>query len=320
MGNVGILLLLATSLSGAGKNLQKLAASSDGRVGVCALDLAEAEPVCVNGDQRFPLQSVMKLVVAAAVLDAVDHGQLRLSDPIVVRPGDISPGPEEFPTQVRRAGKVTTTVGDLMRRALVDSDSTSADVLTARLGGIAAVQGFLTRKHSEGLRIDRDERHLQAESVGLVWQPADSDLDQFEAAVKALPPKTHTAAAGAYLQDPRDTATPRGMVDFLKSLASGKLLSPASTQKLLGVIATTATGTDRLKAGVPKGWKLAHKTGTGRVWQGVRSATNDVGLLTAPDGRRIAVAVFVSGSKRPDADQAAVIANVARIVTGVRGR
>jgi beta-lactamase class A len=168
-----------------------------------------------------------------------------------------------------------------MRRALVDSDSTSADVLAAHLGGVVTVQEFLTRKHVEGLRIDRDEHHLQAESVGLVWQAEYADSEKFEAAVKALPPAKHDAAADAYLQDPRDTATPLGMVAFLKALASGQLLSATSAQRLLDVIATTATGADRLKAGTPESWQLARKTGTGRVWRGVRSAVNDVGILTA---------------------------------------
>jgi beta-lactamase class A len=313
--NLGVFVLVAASLNSAGRGLQELVAESDGRVGICALDLAAAEPLCVNGAETFPLQSVMKLVVAGTVLDAIDHKRMELSDDIVVRPGEASPGPQDFANLVRNRGEITVTVENLMRRALVDSDSTSADVLVAHLGGIAAVQKFLMRNHIEGLRIDRDERHLQAESVGLVWQAEYADPEKFEAAVKAVPPEKHSAAADVYLRDPRDTATPRGMVTFLKALASGQLLSTTSTRWLLEVIAETATGPDRLKAGTPQNWRLAHKTGTGRIWKGVRSAVNDVGILTSPDGRKIAVAVFVSASKRSDADQAAMIADVARIVT-----
>jgi beta-lactamase class A len=315
MNRVGALLMVAVTLSGTQQSLETLASGFDGRVGICALDLAGAEPACVNGTQSFPLQSVMKLVVAAAVLDAVDRQQLRLGDVVVVRPEDASPGPQELADLARRQGKVATTVEDLLRRAIVDSDSTSADLLAARLGGIAAVQEFLVRKHVDGLRIDRNERRLQAESVGLAWKPEYADSTRFEAAVEALAPAKHDAAAKAYLKDPRDTATPLGMARFLEALASGRLLSAESTRHLLAVMAKTATGVARLQAGKPQRWQLAHKTGTGRQWQGIRSAMNDVGLLTAPGGRRIAIAVFLSGSRRPDAEQAALIASVARIVT-----
>jgi beta-lactamase class A len=312
--------MMAATLSGTQRSLESLASGFDGRVGICALDLAGAEPACVNGTQGFPLQSVMKLVVAAAVLDAADRRQLRLGDAVVVRPEDGSPGPQELVDLARRQGKVATTVEDLLRRAIVDSDSTSVDLLLERLGGIAAVHDFLVRKHVDGLRIDRNERQLQAESVGLAWRPGYADSTKFEAAVKALAPAKHDAAAEAYLKDRRDTATPLGMARFLEALVAGRVLSAESTRHLLAVMAKTATGVDRLKAGTPKGWELAHKTGTGRLWQGVRSATNDVGILTASGGRRIAIAVFVSGSRRSDAEQAALIAAVARIVTEAGAR
>lgn len=68
---------------------------------------------------------------------------------------------------VRARGALTTTIQELMRRAVADSDSTAVDVLIDRLGGIAAVQAFLQRKQVTGIRVDRHERTLQAESVGL---------------------------------------------------------------------------------------------------------------------------------------------------------
>jgi beta-lactamase class A len=296
-------------------DIGSLATESDGRVGICALDIADAAPVCVNAGQHFPLQSVMKLVVAAAVMNAVDRQAMRLDDAVVVRPEDASPGPQDFADLVRRQGSLKTTIEDLMRRAVIDSDSTSIDVLTERLGGVSAVQDFLQRKHIAGVRIDRNERRLQAESVGLTWTAAYADSDKFEVAIKILSPERREAAWNSYLNDPRDTATPEGMVRFLKALAAGQLLSAVSTQKILGIMTATATGTDRLKAGIPAGWSLGHKTGTGRVWKGMRSAFNDVGIVTAPDGRRIAVAVFISASQRTDAEQAALMTKAAQLIT-----
>src|SRR3546814_7539053 len=98
-------------------------------------------------------------------------------------------------------------------------------------------------------------------------------------------------------------------------LAKGQLLSPASTEKLMGILESTTTGTDRLKAGAPHGATVYHKTGTGATVEGVASAINDVGIIELADGRRLAVAVFLAGSDLPPEQRAALIAAVARIGT-----
>lgn len=304
-----------TSRPAVQEKLQQLASESDGRVGLCALDSAGIEPICINGDQKFPLQSVMKLIVAAAVMDAVDRKQMQLTTVIKVKPEDASPGPQEFADLVRSKGSLPSTVEDLMRRALVESDSTSVDLLIQRIGGIRAVQDFLKRKEILGIRIDRNERDLQAEFSGLVWKAEYADSKVFEAAVKNLSADKRDKALEAYSKDPRDTATPVAMVRFLKTLAAGQLLSEESTRKLLAIMTMTVTGPDRLKAGIPKTWTLAHKTGTSSTWNGRTAATNDVGILTAPDGGNIALAVFVADSNRSNGAREGIIAKASKIVT-----
>jgi beta-lactamase class A len=215
---------------------------------------------------------------------------------------------------VKRRGVYEATVEELLRRSIVDSDSTAVDVLIARLSGISAVKEFLTRKGISGMRIERNERQLQTESLGLSWEDRYTDPDVFEAAARALTTEQRDSAWNAHLRDPRDKATPLAMAEFLKSLESGRLLSAASTTTLLAIMDATATGQDRLRAGVPAGWKVAHKTGTGRSWKGVTETTNDAGILTSPDGARISIAVFVAGSSAPDQEQAAIIARVAKLV------
>jgi beta-lactamase class A len=102
------------------------------------------------------------------------------------------------------------------------------------------------------------------------------------------------------------------MATLLWSLAQGRLLSPTSTKRLLDIMAQTVTFPDRLKAGVSDGWALAHKTGTSSTWRGVTAATNDVGVLTAPDGTLVTVAVFIADSRAASVDRAALIARIAR--------
>ena len=294
------------------RDLTRLSSGFDGLVGACAADSAGA--ACVNGDRRFPLQSVMKLLVALAVMDRVDRRGWRLDDQVLVRRQDLSLFVQPLADLVSEQG-YKTTVGDLVRRAIVDSDSAAADILIDRLGGPLQVQAFLRRTGVGGVRLDRDERHLQTEILGLAWRPEYVDPAALDKAIAAVPADQRTAAYHRYQADPRDTATPRGMAGLLQRLATGGLLSPASTRYVLEVMAQTVTFPDRLKAGVPVGWALGHKTGTSGSWQGITAATNDVGVLRAPDGGWVSVAVFIRDSRSPSAVRAAMIASIAAAAT-----
>ena len=294
--------------------LQAIASRHPGRLGVCAQDERSA-PVCVNGNQRFSLQSVMKVVAAAAAMDAVDRNQMKLEEPITVRRKDLSVYVQPIADIVAKQGQFDTTIGDIIRRAVVQSDNAAADILVARLGGPEAVQDFLNRKGLANLRIDRDERHLQSESTGLTWKPEYVDPERFAKARQALSKQARDAAFEAYRKDERDTATPEGMTLFLHALMTGRLLSPACTRHLMDVMTQTATSPDRLRAGAPRGWTVAHKTGSSGTWNGITAATNDVGVLIAPDGGKIAISAFVADSKAPYKDRAAAIAAAARAVT-----
>lgn len=291
------------------QEMARLARPIDGRVGACAMDAAGI--ACANGDRRFSLQSVMKLVVGVAVLDAVDRQGWKLDDAIVVKPEDLSLGVQPIKKLVTPEG-YRTTIGDLVRRAVVDSDSAAVDILIARLGGPSVVQAALDRLGVKDVRIDRDERHLQTEVAGLTWRPEFVDEALLASAMAKVPEARVADAYRAYQADPRDTATPKGMAALLHALASGKLLSTASTKFLMDVMVETVTFPDRLKAGVSGAWTLGHKTGTSSAWRGVTAATNDVGVLTAPDGTHVAIVVFIGDSRAPAPARAAVMADITR--------
>lgn len=295
--------------------LQALADAHPGRVGVCAQDAA-GPPVCVNGDARFSLQSVMKLVVGVAAMRAVDEGRMRLDDPVTVRREDLSVNIQPIADIVNKEGVFQTTIGDLVRRAVVESDSAATDLLIERLGGVGAVQVLLVQAGVTGIRIDRTERQLQTETTGLAWDPAFVFPERLDAARTAVSEARRADAFRAYLADERDTATPSGMTAFLHALAAGRLLSPVSTRHFLQVMAETVTFPDRLRAGVPQGWIVGHKTGTSQTLGGVNGVTNDVGVLTAPDGGLVAVAAFVAESRAPARERARVIADAARVIVG----
>jgi beta-lactamase class A len=174
------------------------------------------------------------------------------------------------------------------------------------------VQGVLDRFGLAGVRVDRDERHLQTETAGLKWRPEYVDSALLDRAYAAVPETQRDAAFQAYRADSRDTATPTGMVSLLRSLAAGKLVSAPLTRRLLEIMAETVTFPDRLKAGVSGGWALAHKTGTSGTWRGLTAATNDVGILTSPRGDLVSVVVFIADSRASAADRARLMARVAQ--------
>ena len=291
-------------------SLENLAHGFDGRVGACIESRTGSD--CLKPDEPFALQSVMKLVVAAAAMDRVDHQQWSLDERIVVHREDLSLFVEPIAKLVTDRG-FETTLGDLVRRAVVDSDSAAADILIAKLGGTVGVRAFLQRKGIAGVRVDRDEKHLQTEILGMAWRAEFVDPAALDRAIAAVPDARRTAAYRRYQADVRDTATPRGMSSFLFTLAEGRLLSPASTARLMKVMTETVTFPDRLKAGVPAGWTFGHKTGTSGSWKGVTAATNDVGILAAPDGGHVAVVVFIGDCREPEPKRAALMANVARL-------
>lgn len=289
-----------------------------GVLGVGLMNLESGEVWTFNGDRRFPMQSVFKAMLGAAVLGEVDAGRLALDQTITLTENDIStplsPIADAWPA------RTDYTVRELLVSAVGVSDNTAADVLMKKIGGPGVLTAWLAQHHIEDVRIDRYERELQPEIGGLgsfriAWKSADA----FGRELAAVPIPQRAAMLAAYMKDPRDTATPRGALSFLRRLQAGELLSPASTELLLQIMTETKTGPARLKAGLPDGATLAHKTGTARTDLGVNPAVNDIGIVTLPDGRRYALAVFLSGATGEQSTREAVLADVARAaVKGVR--
>ncbi len=283
----------------------------DGRVGVCVQ--SNAKTTCLRGDETFSLQSVVKLMVGVAMADSVDKGRHRFDEPVTVQKKDLALYVQPIAELVGESG-YRTTIGDLVRRAIIDSDSAATDILIAKLGGPATVQAVLKAKGVSGIRIDRDERHLQTEIVGLTWRPEYVDAALLDRAIAAVPKEKRAQAFAKYQVDVRDTSTPRGMTSFLFRLVKGELISKSSTSFILQAMSECKTFPDRLKAGVNSGWQISHKTGTSGSWDGVTAATNDVGILTAPDGSQIHVAVFIADSRRTSAERGELMAKIASAV------
>ncbi|MFM8374678.1 MAG: serine hydrolase [Phenylobacterium sp.] len=260
-------------------------------VGIAIMDVQSGWLAAAHGDRPFPQQSVSKLWVALTILDQVDAGRIALDQPVVLTDADRSVFNQPV-THLIENGAFETTVRDLLRRALIQSDNAANDKLMALAGGPSAVQAFLASRGISGIRLAEDERRLQSRIAGLTWGPELSTYGAFEAARARLEPEARAASLQAYVEQPFDGATPAGVVRALAALHRGELLSRPSTEFVLETLGRVTTGPMRLRGGLPAGWRAAHKTGTGQDFRGETFGLNDVGLITAPDGRTYAVAVL----------------------------
>ena len=289
-----------------------------GVLGVGLMNLESGEVFAFNGARPFPMQSVFKAPLAAAVLAEVDARRLSLKARVTLGAMDLSaawsPIADAWPA--RR----DYTIAELMGAAVVQSDNTAADVLMARVGGPGAVTAWLASKRIEDIRIDRYEREIQMEMLGLAsFRPEWRNKAALRSALATVAPARQRQAMADYLADPRDTATPTGMLEFLDTLDDGLLLSPASTRLLLRLMGEAKTGSRRILAALPKGSALAHKTGTGPANLGVTSAINDAGIVTLPDKRKYSMVIFLAGAALAPAACEDAIAEVARaLIRGVR--
>jgi beta-lactamase class A len=263
------------------------------------------------GDRRFPMAGLAALPLACAALAEVEAGRLNLGETLTLADTELSPPVSAIADAW--PGRSAYTAGELLTAAVVADDNTAADLLMKRIGGPGAVEAWLEAQKIDEVRIDRYAREVLPAALGMAsFRPAWKGAAAFDAAAASVPPRERRAAMLAYMADPRDTATPRGMLGFLRRLHAGELLSAPSMPRLMGLLGKTPLGADGIRAGLPRGAIFAHKPGASPTDQGLTAADNDAGIITLPDRRRYAVASFLSGSTAPQAERAALFADLGR--------
>lgn len=270
----------------------------DGRVGIAVRSVDNGWTAEWHADELYPQQSVSKLWVSIAALDAVDKGRVHLSDQVTLTRGDLTLFHQPIAERIL-GGAYTTTLDDLMVKAITTSDNTANDKLMRSIGGPDAVRAMIRRKRLGAIRFYNGERALQSRIAGLIWSPSYSIGNAFFKARDALPLGLRKAAFDRYVEEPFDGAAPSAITAALARLKRGELLSPQSTQRLMWIMGNTKTGANRLKGGLEPGWTLSHKTGTGQVLGAYQAGYNDIGVLSAPDGRSYAVAVMIKTTAVP---------------------
>lgn len=260
--------------------LEAISLDSGGRVGASLLVMETGQSLWIIPDVAAPMQSVYKLPITMAALAAVDQGKLKLEQKVLITKEDFVSAEQHSPIRDEHPdGNFKMSLKEIMRFAVSESDGTASDVLLRLLGGPATVMQYLA-----GLGI-RDIKVMDTEKdLGKSW------VVQY-----------------------RNTATPKAMITLLQALHQGKGLSAKSHALLMKWMLETETGPGRIKGLLPAGTPVAHKTGTSGSRGSITAATNDVGIVTLPNGHHMAAAVFVTDSQAPSAARELTIAKIAKL-------
>lgn len=242
------------------QRIADLANPAMGRIGVAAIDLATGEEVMVLGDQLFPMASTSKIAVAGTFLEMVEQGRFSLTSefPLMLPVASAKYSSAKAPV---RPGQYLPAI-DLIEIMITRSSNPATDALLAAVGGPAVVNDWIRRQGIAEFSINRDIATLVRD---------DGEHN----------PAVHI--------DTRDAATPRAMVRLLAGLYRGDFLSDQSRQVLLSAMSRTVTGKRRIPAHIPLEARVSHKTGS------LNNTSSDIGLIECPDGRVIAVAIYVTG-------------------------
>jgi beta-lactamase class A len=256
---------------------QALESELGGRVGVAALNTGTGAGVEWRADERFAMCSTFKWVLAALVLSRVEAGELSLEQPLAFDESDLL---EYSPETRARLGDGSMSVAELSYAAVAVSDNTAANLLLEQVGGPEGLTAFLRAHGDEVTRLDRYEPELNSNLPG----------------------------------DERDTTTPRAMLGTMERLLVGDALAPVSRKRLNDWLAAATTGKARLRAGLPEGWTVGDKTGTG-----YNGAVNDVAIAWPPGQPPILIAAYLSGSTASFDALNAAHARIGRFVAGAIG-
>ena len=259
-------------------SVPQIASQARGRVGAAAAVIDGETVLEFHSHERFPMQSVYKLPIGMAVLAQVDGGKLHLDQIVHVDKSEYVSKGQKSPLRDANPNGADVSLSELLRLAVLESDGTASDVLLRLIGGSAAAMKFLGTIGVKDITIRDTEMRLGQDNA----------------------------------RQYQNWATPDGAIALLRAVQESRGLSAASHALLMKFLTETTTSPHRIKGLLPPGTPVAHKTGSSGTRDGIAAATNDIGIVSLPDGRHLGIAVFVSDSKADDDTRDRVIARIAR--------
>jgi beta-lactamase class A len=261
--------------------LRAIANGLDGKAGVGVLGLDFNDTLLLNDQLRLPMQSVYKFPLAITILSKVDKGELSLSQKVQINKANLekdtwSPMLKDF-----KRDRFDMTLSDLLLYSVSKSDNNACDILFQFAGGTKAVDSYFKNQGIAGMAIAATEAEMHKD-----WNTQYTNW-----------------------------CFPSAMLQVLRAFYSGKLLNPSSNAFLMKLMIESENSPKRIMGALPDNTIVAHKTGTGNTSaEGRTAATNDVGIITLPDGRHYALVVYVSDYKGGIARGEKTIADISKAV------
>ncbi|RZJ49072.1 MAG: CGA/CIA family class A beta-lactamase [Chryseobacterium sp.] len=286
MKKFSLLLLLMSAFTFAQQSvldqkINSIVKDKKANVGISVLGFENNFKYDKDADKKLPMQSVFKFHIAAAVLDFVEKGKLSLDQKIILNQSNLlantwSPLRDKYPD-----GNAGVPLSEILEFTVAKSDNNGCDILLKLLGGTQTVQKFMDSKGVKSFQIKNNEAEMHKN-----WN---LQYDNY--------------------------STTQSAVDVLKKFYDGKLLSKKSTNYLMKVMLSTSTGLNKLIEQLPKNTPVARKTGaSGKNNDGLTGAENEIAIITLPNGKHYAIAVFVSNSTESDATNCKMISDISKAV------
>lgn len=260
--------------------IQKIIEGKDATVGV-ALIVDGKDTLTINNNFRYPTQSVYKFHLALAVLDYLNKNNLTLDHQVYVKKSDLLPNTHSPLRDDYPQGEMYLSVADLIRYTVSNSDNNGCDILFRLVGGTAEID-----KYIRGLGLS-------------------------EFAIAATEEEMH----GPWEVQYTNWSTPYTAAQALEIFRTQDILPQPFHNFLWNALAGTTTGGNKIKALLPEGTFVAHKTGSSyRNAEGLNAAENDIAIIQLPDGRYYSLVVFVADSMESFDVNCDIIAQISKAV------
>lgn len=265
-------------------NLEQIVAGKNAVVGVSIIGNNGKDTVTLNGNRRFPMQSVYKFHIALAVLSEVDKGKFSMDKEIVLGQEDLLPKDLYSPLRDENPYGGRFTVARLIQYAVSQSDNIACDVLIHLLGTPKTVEEYCKMNDIRDIAIKFNEKDMQSK-----WE------NMFQNWTTPL-------AASQTLQMFFDNENSK--------------LSKDSYEFIWKTMKETTTGQNRIRGQLPENTVVAHKTGWSGTNKdtGITDAVNDIGIVFLPDGGHFFISVFITNSKENLETNEKLIADIAKTV------
>jgi beta-lactamase class A len=253
------------------RKLAELETSFDGRIGILTINTANNQRIQYRADERFPIQSTFKVMAVSAILKQSMTDKHFLQQKVTYKKQDLV-----FWSPITEKHLADgMTISELCAAAMMYSDNTATNLIVKKLGGPSAVTAFARSIGDNTFRIDS-------------WEPE----------LNSNP------------SDPRDTSTLTAMEKSLQKLTLGNVLASPQREQLITWMKGNTTGDTRIRAGVPKGWIVADKTGAGDDY----GISNDIGIIWPPSCAPIVVTIYSVHNKKDTTRRDDVIASATRML------